>query len=482
MFLSLAALPVNNFYFTYGTGFSSTASSISFAYSLTSPDLSTSTGSGGWFYGRIIFSGSAGNRYVKSFTHRFGWNSSGVSVQEPITYTEVPNDKFPPSMPPLTTGNTTVTVPVNTACLPNGTYTVFLELYSDWPPGVEVPHNALLHFTVGSTTTDYDNLILYHVHPSAWLIDHVRPYLLYGDGPIASGAIGTFTVSSGSSFAGSTTITPGNCTMLPVINTNTTGGTSSYTLYYWNASGTSGSVSSSSSSVNLPGLTHGTYNLAVVDGNGCRWDNTATTVKPATTVTVTPTAQTICRNKCIKLSASVAGGGTGFTYSWQHSKAGSVPSTISSAQSFYTTPPPPAAPAITIANTYTVTVSNAYCSGSDATVQTVNRTCTSNAACSTGNNNMRIVEHEDGQAFRGTKPELFPNPATNWLNIRFGELEAENVRIEVYDAMGKLLKWQAVANGTVSMKMDISKLPQGMYLLRVVAPDAVLFAGKFTHQ
>ncbi|MBL7712179.1 MAG: T9SS type A sorting domain-containing protein, partial [Chitinophagaceae bacterium] len=469
MFLSLAAFPVNNFYLTYGTGFSSTASSISFTYSISSPDLSTSTESGGRFYGRVIFSGAGGNHYVKSFVHGFNWNSSGITVREPLTYTEVPNDRLPPSSSPLTTGSTTVTVPVNTACLPNGTYTVFLELYGDWPIGVELPHNALLNFTVGSTTTNYDNAILYHAHPSGLLIDNINQSLLNSDVPIASGAIGTFTVSSGSSFSGSTSITPGNCTTLPVINITTTGGASPYTLYYRNGSSTSGSMSSASSSMSLPGLTHGTYNLALVDANGCRRDYTTTTVKPTTSVTVTPGNQTICKNKCIQLSAS-ATGGSGFTYSWEHSKPGTAPYTIYSGQSFSTIPPSPTAPAVTISNTYTATASNAYCTGSASTVQTVNRTCSSNEFCfiRSKDNNMRIAEREGGISFADTKLGLYPNPAANFLNIRFGELEAENAHIEVYDVMGKLLKRHAVVVGTVSMEMDISTLPQGLYLLRVV--------------
>jgi hypothetical protein len=61
---------------------------------------------------------------------------------------------------------------------------------------------------------------------------------------------------------------------------------------------------------------------------------------------------------------------------------------------------------------------------------------------------------------------LSPNPATDVVNIRFGQEIGEN-EISIFDMMGKLhLK---VTNIVSYYQLDASKLPAGIYLVTVVS-------------
>lgn len=478
MLLSVGLLAQNNFYFTYGTGFSSTGSSLSFGYSVVCSDLLTSVGGGGRVYGRVLLQGSPGTFYVGSFQHRFSASSSSVTTYMPGTYTENPYNPYPPTSAPVTTGSNIVTLPVNSTCIPVGTYTVRIELYTDQAPPPELPHNATPTFTVGGST--YVPLPLWHAHPGGLLLDALIT------GYIGGGNIGSFTVSSGGgSISGSSSVTPGNCTTHPTINTTTTGGTSPYTLYYWNtalSAYTAASISSASASISIPNATQGTYNFEVLDANGCRWNGSATTVKPGMTVNVSPASQSICRGTCVFLSATSGSGGTGFSYTWQQSNPSTAPNTVSTAPSFCTAPPY-VSPSITTANTYQVTMSNAYCSGSASTVQTVKRSCidiAGNGCC--GAVDGRSALREDVAPF-DMPLKIFPNPATGHvLNVTFAEVESPDVFMEVYDASGKLLKKHLIPQGVTTVEMDISDFSQGIYMVRLALPGGVLHSQKFIRQ
>ncbi|MGB0176114.1 MAG: T9SS type A sorting domain-containing protein [Owenweeksia sp.] len=64
--------------------------------------------------------------------------------------------------------------------------------------------------------------------------------------------------------------------------------------------------------------------------------------------------------------------------------------------------------------------------------------------------------------------QMFPNPATNKVNIRFGESVPETVKIT--DLQGKMI---LIRNATTeSLQIDISGLSKGHYLLHLVkGPD-----------
>ena len=66
----------------------------------------------------------------------------------------------------------------------------------------------------------------------------------------------------------------------------------------------------------------------------------------------------------------------------------------------------------------------------------------------------------DGPAIR-----LYPNPAGNYVNIVSGNMEIQ--RLELFDITGKQIHAKAQVISTTHCKLDISKLPAGIYILQV---------------
>jgi len=76
----------------------------------------------------------------------------------------------------------------------------------------------------------------------------------------------------------------------------------------------------------------------------------------------------------------------------------------------------------------------------------------------TGNS---IVETQD----ISSSVQVYPNPAQNELTIENGELRMENVAI--FDICGKLLNNYQLSNGNSQLKIDVSYLASGIYLVKV---------------
>jgi hypothetical protein len=70
-------------------------------------------------------------------------------------------------------------------------------------------------------------------------------------------------------------------------------------------------------------------------------------------------------------------------------------------------------------------------------------------------------------------PTLFPNPATDILNIKFEEdWMGQEVQAEIVGVDGKVyLKKQMIPSETSTEENDISELPKGIYLLRLSNSD-----------
>jgi len=65
---------------------------------------------------------------------------------------------------------------------------------------------------------------------------------------------------------------------------------------------------------------------------------------------------------------------------------------------------------------------------------------------------------------------VYPNPASGLVNIKFVNEEQEQVYIDVYDMVGRkaaMICDQAFSKGGQEINYDVSKLPAGMYMLRV---------------
>lgn len=66
--------------------------------------------------------------------------------------------------------------------------------------------------------------------------------------------------------------------------------------------------------------------------------------------------------------------------------------------------------------------------------------------------------------------ELFPNPATDFLNISLGNSRLKNVQFEMYNIIGNKLDFELDAVSSNSYKVNVKDLHQGYYLLIVKDP------------
>jgi len=93
--------------------------------------------------------------------------------------------------------------------------------------------------------------------------------------------------------------------------------------------------------------------------------------------------------------------------------------------------------------------------------------------------NVAVAEVEFDQMDNQTiKLEAYPNPVINEINIDLTTEFDSKVDGGIYDAIGQLIKpfeKDQVQAGLTSMKMDISELPSGTYLLRMQIGKQVIF-------
>ena len=72
---------------------------------------------------------------------------------------------------------------------------------------------------------------------------------------------------------------------------------------------------------------------------------------------------------------------------------------------------------------------------------------------------------------------IFPNPATNTLNIAHRLAADETAQISLYDMTGRTLRtWQAIGNGTITTNTET--LPAGIYLCRMRINEKIIFDKK----
>ena len=70
--------------------------------------------------------------------------------------------------------------------------------------------------------------------------------------------------------------------------------------------------------------------------------------------------------------------------------------------------------------------------------------------------------------------ELFPNPATEYFTFSFNNPDNQNLRIEMIDATGRLLKVyfdETFTEGEQQLNVNVSDLPRGIYFLRLNTSD-----------
>jgi hypothetical protein len=75
---------------------------------------------------------------------------------------------------------------------------------------------------------------------------------------------------------------------------------------------------------------------------------------------------------------------------------------------------------------------------------------------------------------------IYPNPSNGILNVSLTASLARNSVIEIYDALGKLVVKQMLANELNSI--NISNLENGIYIFKVINTNNILKTGKLVKQ
>jgi hypothetical protein len=77
--------------------------------------------------------------------------------------------------------------------------------------------------------------------------------------------------------------------------------------------------------------------------------------------------------------------------------------------------------------------------------------------------------------FNNSQIKLYPNPATNTLTIEYSNWKNEST-LQLVDVTGKLMLSQPISGKTT--QLDITNLPNGMYLYRVLSVNGIEGIGK----
>jgi PKD repeat protein len=212
----------------------------------------------------------------------------------------------------------------------------------------------------------------------------------------------------------------GTCQIAAQINVTVAGGTSPYT-YAW---------SNGATTQNLQGISAGSYTVTITDANGCRNTNSAS-VTDNSSINVTFNSQnpTIGNNNG-SVTANPTGGTSPYNYSWNN---GSTNASITGLA----------------AGTYTVTITdNAGCTKvSSVTLEAPNAISDINAI---------------------TFVKLYPNPATESVNIQIELSDAQHLDMKMLNNVGQIV-WSRSKQGFRAgiETVDVSTLASGVYIVQV---------------
>lgn len=79
------------------------------------------------------------------------------------------------------------------------------------------------------------------------------------------------------------------------------------------------------------------------------------------------------------------------------------------------------------------------------------------------------VSVPDTKANRISSASIYPNPASDQINIRFDAQESGTFEVSIFDLQGKLMKEEIVSNakGENEISVDIKDLNTGLYFCRI---------------
>jgi hypothetical protein len=194
---------------------------------------------------------------------------------------------------------------------------------------------------------------------------------------------------------------------------------------------------SSSNPIVVSPTTNATYQVVGTNTFGCKgYASKNITVNPKPNVGVTSSTMNVCAGSTATLTATGAS-----TYSWAPITASSAVVVIS----------PTAA-----STTYSVIgTSSAGCTNSNTITITT-------STCGTG---MGISAYAESEL----PFSIFPNPVKDKITIKAGDVNLNNVKIELFDILGKKMLEQSFSNisANTEQSIQVSNLPKGVFTLSV---------------
>ena len=79
--------------------------------------------------------------------------------------------------------------------------------------------------------------------------------------------------------------------------------------------------------------------------------------------------------------------------------------------------------------------------------------------------------HEGISTVADVEVSVYPNPATEWVNVRFDAL-GNDTEAAMYDLNGRRLFVRTIEAGATGMRIDTNAMPNGIYMLRIGAASA----------
>jgi hypothetical protein len=188
----------------------------------------------------------------------------------------------------------------------------------------------------------------------------------------------------------------------------------------------------------VTGLSAGTYTATITDANGCTSLSTVTITQPAPLNIVTTTSTSESCNTCCDASATInpAGGTPPYIYSW----SGTPHQTTQTATNL-------------CAGTYTACVMDA--NGCDLCENPV------------VSYNVGISSYADNSSL-----QLYPNPATDRLNIVLTSASFSETKMELLSILGEAVYSEQIpAAHAINRIIDLSKLKPGVYFVSITSAE-----------
>lgn len=66
---------------------------------------------------------------------------------------------------------------------------------------------------------------------------------------------------------------------------------------------------------------------------------------------------------------------------------------------------------------------------------------------------------------------IYPNPASDFINVKLNNQNFENTQIEIYNTLGKLCKSEKVVSSLSTIRLE--NLPSGIYLIKLISNNRI---------